>query len=252
MCETSQVSSGCAPVQRLRDRPAALGAARVVAAVGAHAEDRAVVRRQPARAAGAERAEVEVEDLARRRRRVPDSSRGRDRVGVGRRTPAAPAPSGFELNRRISRTFARWARARCFSAGAEPVGQPGVQQRVVAPRARRARAAARCARGWRCRPTGSSRSRLSAAQRRAGSTEVTRSPAALRGPAAGRAPAGSASSSGEVAGREARAGADLLEGRAEPRRHGHRPVAEQHLDLVAAVEQHAGMAGAPAQPGGRR
>ena len=63
MWETSQVSSGYAADERRGDRPALLGAAGVVLAVGAHAEEHLVGRHQPGRPARAQGVEVEVEQV---------------------------------------------------------------------------------------------------------------------------------------------------------------------------------------------
>ena len=152
MCETSQVSSGCARGQGGGDRAAALGAAGVVPAVGAHAEQpaRSVAGCQPGAGAGAQPLEVEVEDARRGRAR----GRSRARAGRGGRTPRRP---GRAVAARAGPGAPDQQDADPGGggagpqAGAETVRQPGVAQRVDAPRARVLDAAGTRARSRPCR-----------------------------------------------------------------------------------------------------
>ncbi len=99
--------------ERLRDGPAAFGAAGVVAAVGAHREHRPVGRRQPRRLATAERGQVEVEQVLGPldRRGLEPGSR------AGRRTPRTPGGAdvpwpGPAVGPAARRTRVAWAASR--------------------------------------------------------------------------------------------------------------------------------------------
>ena len=134
MCETSQVSSGWRLRERRGDRTPALGAARVVPPVGAHAEQRLVVRRQPGRPAGAQRGEVEVEQLA----RVRDHAGLEPRARPGRRTPRRPACLVLVPQPVVAADHQHphpRGPGRRGQAGSDAVGQPAVAERVDAPRA---------------------------------------------------------------------------------------------------------------------
>ena len=124
---------GMGAVERLRHRPTLLGAARVVAAVGADAEERAVVRRQAARAAPTQRAEVDVEHLTRVGEAAGLEARA-DRVGV-RREDAEPVAVGRGAEAPDEQDLGAVLGGPPLELGAEPVGQPGVAQGLVAPRA---------------------------------------------------------------------------------------------------------------------
>ena len=133
------------------------------------------------------------------------------------------------------------------------VGQPGVAQGVDAPRPgvldQQERAHGRRRAGQRLVAQDA---RRRAAERRVGRI-IRRPRAAPPGPGGGTAPGGSAGrASARSAGRTLLARADLLQRRPQPARVRRSPVAEQDLEPVAAIEQHARVAGAPPQQACRR
>ena len=172
---------------------------------------------RPERAAGAERLDVEVVDLV---QVVEDGGlepglgvvgvRREDAQPLGRRRPpAGPADQQHPDP---------WPRPRARQLVAEPVGQPGVAQRVLAPRARGARPAGRRAPSRRCRPSARP---ACGSRRRSGSSRSLR-PATSSSPSrtsrrAQHQPALLVQR--QVAGLQLGAGADLVERRPEPGRH---------------------------------
>ena len=149
MCETSQVCSGCAASSAAATgRPRSAQQASCLPwvqtqnsepSVGARPMDRPRPRAARSRSSTSWTS-VNAAGLQPRR----------DRVGVRREDPDArrsPERSG----RRISRTRTPAACADSEQVVAEPVGQPGVAERVGAPRRRCARRAGTRARSTRCR-----------------------------------------------------------------------------------------------------
>ena len=246
MCETSQVSPG-AP----RPAPAATGRPRSAQQVSWRpcvqtAKTGSGCGVSPGDRPAPERLDVEVVHLV----DVVEHGGLQPRLGVVgvRREDPQPAPGGSRRpGRRMSSTRTRGRRGPGGQLVAEPVGQPGVAQGVLAPGPgvlqQQERADRRGGAGDRLVPRQARRRRSGSARHRP-RTSSSPSRTSLR-----HSTSLLCSSSGRSAGLSSPRARISLERRPEPGRHVERAVAEQHLEAVARVEQHARVAGPAAQPG---
>ena len=205
--------------QRRGDRTPALGAARVVPAVGADAKHRPVVRRQPGRAGRRPAPPGRGRARSRRSSSTVGLEPRRGRVGVRREDPGARARRDGRPCRRTSSTRTRAAAARPRSSAPTPSGSR-VSRSTSTPHGPGC-STSRKARTVEAVPaSGSSRPRLAAAQRkRRGQTRHDDLEQALADqPPAQHQPALLVEAAGRP-GVSSRAAADLLERRAQPGRH---------------------------------
>ena len=235
-----------------RDRPAALGAAGVVPAVGADGEHRLGVRGQPERPARGQRREVEVVDAV----QVVEDGGLEPRLGVVGVRREHPDP-GMGAQRLVGPPDQQHLRAGgrgpLAQLGADARGHPRVPQRVLTPGPgvldeqegahRRRRPGHRL--GARLAGGGAAEAHALITVRIIGDDPEQPFPDQAPGQ---HQPALLVERQVARAGAPSRS-ADLLEGGPDPGRYVEDPVAEEHLEPVALVDQHAGVARAAAQQG---